>query len=78
MKTTLLIEIDELPTETLIEFEMQFGEPVILMMTDVHEGSAISPDLLGQTDLCQLLNDLHEIGSDIIADRKANGRRYAA
>ena len=78
METTLLLEIDEVPTETLIEFETQFGEPIILMMTDVHTNDAIAPDLLGQTDLCQLLNDLHEIGSDIIADRKANGRRYAA
>lgn len=78
MKTTLLIDIDELPTETLIEFEMQWGEPVITMMTDVNTNDAIAPDLLGQTDLCQLLNELHEIGADIIAEKKANGRRYAA
>lgn len=61
MKTYLTtIEINDIPTEVKIHYYMEFGEPTIGIMTDVHTGDSIAPDLLGETDMCGLLSELHE------------------
>lgn len=75
MKFTTTIEIDEIDTEILVEFEKQFGEIIINKMTDAHTGDAIAPDLLDEcfsTD--NLYYELNEAYSDAMAERKANGR----
>lgn len=69
MKHLTTIEIDEIDTEVLIEYRIQFGEPEILFMTDVHTGDAIAPDLLNETRTCDLLNELHEVWCDEKAER---------
>jgi hypothetical protein len=66
-KTT--IEIDENEVEVSIDFEMQFGEPCITLMTDVKTGDAIAPDLLGYSKTSDLLNELHEKACNEAADR---------
>lgn len=73
------IEIDEMETEVLIHFEMKFGEPVIIQMIDVFTDEAIAPDLLDEITpftMTNLLNELHEVAADKLADKKSNGRNF--
>lgn len=77
MKLTTTIEIDEIDTEVLVDFEKEFGEIIINKMTNSHTGDAIAPDLLGEcfsTD--NLYYELNEAYADIMAERRANGRNY--
>jgi len=69
MKLVTTIDINDIPTEVLVEYRITFGEPEILFMTDVHTGNAIAPDLLGETDNCALLNELHAAWCDERAER---------
>lgn len=69
MRHTTLLEIDEIETEVEIDFTIEFGEPVINLMTDIHTGDAIAPDLMEGFRLCGLLNELHEEAANRTADR---------
>lgn len=78
MKITTTVQIDEMETEVLVDFEMQSGEIVINKMTDTHSGDAIAPDLLDETSTDNLYPELYEAYADAMAERRANGRRKAS
>lgn len=80
MKLTTTIDINDIPTEVLVEYRMLNGQPEILFMTDLHEGSAIAPDLLNETHNDRLYSELHEAYYNERAERSADrfGRNRVA
>lgn len=74
MHHTTTIDINDIPTEVLVEYRMTDGYPEILFMTDVYEGSAICPDLLGETNADSLYEELNEAYCD---ERAEKAHRYA-
>jgi len=69
MKLVTTIDINDIPTEVLVEYRILMGEPEILFMTDIHTGDAVAPDLLGETDNIALINELHESWCDEQAEK---------
>lgn len=76
MITIRTIEIEEVETEVLIDFEMQFGNVEINKMTDTETGEAIAPDLLGETNTDYLYNELYEYAADYSAVKSYSRFNY--
>jgi hypothetical protein len=71
MKRTTEIEVNEIPTEAQITFEVNAdGGIEIKAVKDAHSGLLLDinvPDMV--------YNECHEYYSDMMAERRANGRR---
>jgi hypothetical protein len=66
-----IIEIDEVLTAVSIDFETDSeGNPEILKMTNLDNGDAIAPDLLGETDTDDILRICHEFAANMEADKR--------
>lgn len=63
------LEIDEVSTEVVIDFDIQFGEAEIDRITDVETGNAICPDLFSSSMQNELLNECEEFAADYSAER---------
>jgi len=64
MKLHTTIEIEEVETNIVIDFEMQFGQPIINKITDVESGCAICPDL-DETNISDILyNEILEYAAN--------------
>lgn len=66
MKYLTNIEIDEIETEVLIDFENQFGVIIVNKITDVHTGDAIVPELSEA-----VYAELHEYDADLRAEKNS-------
>lgn len=64
MTTIRTIEIDEIETDVLIDFEMFFGDVEINKITNTETGEAIAPDLLNEFNANLLYLELHEYAAD--------------
>ena len=73
MKLITTIEVNEIEVEALICFEKNSdGEINVLYVRDSHSGEFITQDLSDDT-----YRELNEFYADEMAERSANGRRYA-
>lgn len=64
MTTVKTIEIDEVETEVLIDFEMYFGDIEFNKFTDLETGNAIEVEIDNN-----LYNDLLEMAADYKAEK---------
>jgi hypothetical protein len=48
-----------------IDFEMQFGEAIIIKMTNMETNEAIAPDLLEEIESAEIYKDLYELANEL-------------
>lgn len=76
MRHVTTIEINEIETEVLIDFNTYFGQVVINKITDLATGDAIVPDLVDENLSDKIHNELHEVAADYNAVKEYTKFNY--
>lgn len=71
MTHATIIEIDEVETNILIDFEMYFGQPEINKITNIETGDALGLEISDNT-----FNDLMEYVADYNAEKSYTRFNY--